>query len=63
MKIEQYIMIEDQFYAQLRSGDVLDLDIIDQKIKWLKKATLREVIMNFREKGSDQHMLFMAVER
>ena len=41
----------------------LDLDIIDQKIKWMEKATLREVIMNFRGKVSEQHMLCLVVER
>ena len=56
-------MNQDRFQAQLNSGDVLDMDIIDQKIKNLNNTTLRETVMNFRKKGAEQHRLFVGVEK
>ena len=46
--------MQDQFHTQLSSGDVLDLEDIDQIIKWLQNITLRELIMNLMKKNHEQ---------
>ena len=56
-------MIQGQFHTQLSSGDVLDLKEMNHNIEWLKKGTLRELIMNFTKKSSEHQSLFVAVEK
>ena len=56
-------MIQSQFQAQLSTEEILYLEVINKKIKWLNDETLREKITSIEKKGSEQERLFVAEER
>ena len=60
LKIQQCILIQDQFCSQVTVGD-LDLVSVDSKVSCQSNATLRELILQFKNK--DDKFLFVGVER
>ena len=59
-KIQQCILIQDQFCSQVTVGD-LDLPSVDNSVSSQGNATIRELILKF--KNIDDKPLFIGVER